>query len=116
LYKEVAELAFEATLKILCHYLSRYLEHGISGFGEMLPYENKVTSIIPKKDKWDNLLGIDCEIKENEAKMREDMMGCRRNAGSFRIKNKTYDNDCYPGMAIHEMGTARMGNDPKTSV
>jgi choline dehydrogenase-like flavoprotein len=43
-------------------------------------------------------------------------VGCRRNAGSFRIKNKTYDNDYYPGMAIHEMGTARMGNDPKTSV
>ena len=33
------------------------------------------------------------------------------------MKNvKTYDNDCYPGMAIHEMGTARMGRDPKTSV
>ena len=29
---------------------------------------------------------------------------------------KTYDNGCFPGMAIHEMGTARMGNDPKTSV
>jgi choline dehydrogenase-like flavoprotein len=33
------------------------------------------------------------------------------------IKNvKTFDNECYPGMAIHEMGTARMGNDPKDSV
>jgi choline dehydrogenase-like flavoprotein len=33
------------------------------------------------------------------------------------IKNvKTYDNGSEPGMAIHEMGTARMGNDPKTSV
>jgi hypothetical protein len=43
-------------------------------------------------------------------------VGCRRNAGSFRNKKcKTYD-DYYPGMAIHEMGTARMGNDPKTSV
>jgi hypothetical protein len=28
----------------------------------------------------------------------------------------TFDNECYPGMAIHEMGTARMGNDPKDSV
>jgi choline dehydrogenase-like flavoprotein len=26
---------------------------------------------------------------------------------------KDFDNECYPGMAIHEMGTARMGNDPK---
>ncbi len=33
------------------------------------------------------------------------------------IKNvKTFDDECYPGMAIHEMGTARMGNDPKDSV
>jgi choline dehydrogenase-like flavoprotein len=33
------------------------------------------------------------------------------------VKNvKTYDNGSWPGMAIHEMGTARMGRDPKTSV
>jgi choline dehydrogenase-like flavoprotein len=33
------------------------------------------------------------------------------------IKNiKTYDNGSFPGMAIHEMGTARMGKDKKTSV
>jgi choline dehydrogenase-like flavoprotein len=29
---------------------------------------------------------------------------------------KTFDNGAVPGMAIHEMGTARMGHDPKTSV
>jgi choline dehydrogenase-like flavoprotein len=29
---------------------------------------------------------------------------------------KTNDRGSYPGMAIHEMGTARMGRDPKTSV
>jgi choline dehydrogenase-like flavoprotein len=29
---------------------------------------------------------------------------------------KTNDNECFPGMGIHEMGTARMGRDPKTSV
>ena len=33
------------------------------------------------------------------------------------LKNiQTYDNGSYPGMAIHELGTARMGRDPKTSV
>ncbi len=33
------------------------------------------------------------------------------------IKNvNTYDNEFFPGMGIHEMGTARMGRDPKTSV
>ena len=29
---------------------------------------------------------------------------------------KSFDNESFPGMAIHEMGTARMGHDPKTSV
>jgi choline dehydrogenase-like flavoprotein len=28
----------------------------------------------------------------------------------------TFDNEYYPGMGIHEMGTARMGRDPKSSV
>ena len=33
------------------------------------------------------------------------------------MKNvKTYDDEYFPGMGIHEMGTARMGKDPKTSV
>ena len=33
------------------------------------------------------------------------------------LKNvKSFDNGSFPGMAIHEMGTARMGHDPKTSV
>jgi choline dehydrogenase-like flavoprotein len=33
------------------------------------------------------------------------------------LKNvKSFDNGSFPGMAIHEMGTARMGRDPKTSV
>jgi len=75
--------------------------------------------IKPKKDKWGQpVLAIDCEYKENEKKMRTDMMNdaaeMLEKAGMKNIK--TYDNGCYPGMAIHEMGTARMGNDPKTSV
>jgi choline dehydrogenase-like flavoprotein len=33
------------------------------------------------------------------------------------VKNvTTYDNEYFPGMGIHEMGTARMGRDPKSSV
>jgi hypothetical protein len=48
---------------------------GLGGFGEMLLIMKiEFTSIIPK-DKWGQpVLGIDCEYKENEAKMREDMM------------------------------------------
>jgi choline dehydrogenase-like flavoprotein len=29
---------------------------------------------------------------------------------------RTFDNEYFPGMGIHEMGTARMGRDPKSSV
>jgi choline dehydrogenase-like flavoprotein len=47
----------------------------IGGFGEILPYhENKVTIDKTKKDKWGlNVLSIDCELKDNELKMRKDM-------------------------------------------
>ncbi len=93
---------------------------GINGFGEMLPYhENKVTLDKSKKDKWGlPVLAIDCEIKDNEHKMRKDMMAdAKEMLEAAGLKNvHTWDNGYYPGMGIHEMGTARMGHDPKTSV
>jgi len=93
---------------------------GITGFGETLPYhENKVTLDKTKKDKWGlNILAIDAEIKENENKMRKDMMQDAKDMlEAAGLKNvKTYDNGYTLGMGIHEMGTARMGHDPKTSV
>ena len=93
---------------------------GINGFGEMLPYhENKVTLDKSKKDKWGlPVLAIDCEIKDNEHKMRKDMMNdAKEMLEAAGLKNvHTWDNGYYPGMGIHEMGTARMGHDPKTSV
>src|SRR6202044_3999563 len=48
---------------------------GMGGFGETLPYhENKVTLDKTKKDKWGlNILAFDCELKDNELKMRKDM-------------------------------------------
>ncbi len=93
---------------------------GMGGFGEILPYhENKVTLDKTKKDKWGlNVLAIDCELKDNEKKMRKDMMNdaveMLTNAGVKDVKG--WDGDGTPGRGIHEMGTARMGNDPKTSV
>ena len=93
---------------------------GITAFGETLPYhENKVTLDKTKKDKWGlNILSIDAEIKENEINMRKDMMADGQEmlemAGLKDVK--TFDNDYTLGMGIHEMGTARMGLDPKTSV
>jgi choline dehydrogenase-like flavoprotein len=93
---------------------------GIMAFGETLPYhENKVTLDKTKKDKWGlNVLAIDAEIKENEHNMRKDMMQDAKDMlEAAGLKNvKTYDNGYTLGMGIHEMGTARMGHDPKTSV
>ncbi len=92
----------------------------MTGFGECLPYEeNRVTLNKDVKDKWGlSTLKIDCEFKENEMMMRKDMMNeAAEMLDAAGLKNvQTYDNGSYPGMAIHEMGTARMGRDPKTSV
>ena len=91
-----------------------------TAFGETLPYhENKITLNKKVKDKWDlPVLDFDCEIKENEKKMRKDMMEDAKEmfeaAGAKNVK--TYDNGYALGMGIHEMGTARMGKDPKSSV
>lgn len=93
---------------------------GIGGFGEILPYhENMVKLDKTKKDKWGlNVLAIDCELKENELKMRKDMQqDAIEMLESAGVKDVTgRDASPYPGRGIHEMGTARMGKDPKTSV
>ena len=93
---------------------------GITAFGEMLPYhENRVSLDKSKKDKWGlPVLSMDVEIKDNERKMRVDMANdAAEMLNAAGLKNvRTYDNDYAPGMGIHEMGTARMGRDPKTSV
>jgi choline dehydrogenase-like flavoprotein len=93
---------------------------GIMGFGEILPYhENKMTLDKTKKDKWGlPVISFDVEMKENETKMRkemiEDAVEMLSNSG---VKNvKSFDYGYNVGMGIHEMGTARMGRDPKTSV
>ena len=93
---------------------------GLMGFGEMLPYhENFVKLDKNKVDKYGlPTFVIDCEFKENELNMRKDMMASAaemlEKAGMKNIN--TYDNIGGPGLGIHEMGTARMGRDPKTSV
>lgn len=93
---------------------------GATGFGEMLPnHANKVTLDPEKKDKWGlPVLSIDCATSENERLMRVDMavdMAELLEAAGVR-KVRPYDNAYAPGMGIHEMGTARMGNDRRTSV
>ncbi len=93
---------------------------GIGGFGEILPYhENKITLDKTKKDKWGlNILATDAEWKDNERKMRIDMkndaMEMLEAAGVKNVRG--FDGDGTMGRGIHEMGSARMGLDPKTSV
>ncbi|RMG83242.1 MAG: GMC family oxidoreductase [Bacteroidetes bacterium] len=93
---------------------------GFLGFGEHLPYhENKVELDFEKTDKWGQpTLKINCEYKENEHAMRKDMetqaAEMLEAAGAKNIT--TYNHPPVPGHGIHEMGTARMGRDPKTSV
>ncbi|MBT8401653.1 MAG: GMC family oxidoreductase [Rhodothermia bacterium] len=93
----------------------------INAFGEMLPREDNVVELDSERtDKWGiPLLRIDCTFGENEMAMRKDMMQSAVDmlevAGCSNIA--TFDrNDIAPGLGIHEMGTARMGRDPKTSV
>jgi choline dehydrogenase-like flavoprotein len=93
---------------------------GATAFGEILPYhENKIFLDKSKTDKWNlPVLGMDVAIKENEKKMRKDMMeDMKEMLEASGVKNATtFDNEYFPGMGIHEMGTARMGRDQKTSI
>lgn len=93
---------------------------GLGGFGETLPYhENMVSLDKTVKDKWGlPVLAVDCEIKANEHAMRKDMMiDAKEMLEASGMKDvNTYDSGYAMGQGIHEMGTARMGRDRKTSV
>ncbi|MDR9458318.1 MAG: GMC family oxidoreductase [Salegentibacter sp.] len=93
---------------------------GINCFGECLPYhDNKMSLNYDKLDEWGlPTITFDCEYKENEMAMRKDAkreaVAMLEKAGFKDVKG--YEEPCFPGNGIHEMGTARMGRDPKTSV
>ncbi|HVV53859.1 MAG TPA: GMC family oxidoreductase, partial [Mucilaginibacter sp.] len=93
---------------------------GIGGFGETLPYhENRAYLDKDKKDYWGlPVLAIDATCKDNELKMRKDMAeDAKEMLEQAGVKNvHTFDSEPVLGRGIHEMGTARMGRDPKTSV
>ena len=93
---------------------------GIGGFGETLPYhENKITLDKTKKDKWGlNILSMDIEFKDNEQRMRVDMKNDAIEMLTIAgVKNVNgWVGDGTLGRGIHEMGSARMGRDAKTSV
>jgi choline dehydrogenase-like flavoprotein len=92
----------------------------LGGRGEVLPnYENKISLDPKKKDQWGlPLVKVHFEYGTNDLAMMDHMTKASeevlikagfKNVGSYR-------NSPPPGSAVHEMGTARMGDDPKTSV
>jgi len=95
-------------------------QFSIEGFGEMLPDKrNRVWLDENRKDEWGiPILNIDCEHRENEhamiKAMATDAVEMLNSAGLANIQSDT--SLAPPGLLIHEMGTARMGRDPATSV
>jgi len=95
---------------------------GISmmGFGEMLPnHKNMVTLDRRIKDKYGlPVLNFDAVHRENEQLMTKEMVADALemfNAAGYK-NAQAFTMEANPGAGIHEMGTARMGRDPKTSV
>lgn len=117
--RNVAELGLGAGLKEALTEPGNW-SMGIGGFGEILPYhENKISLNKEVRDKWGlPVLAFNVEIKENEQKMRKDMMddGAEMLEAAGLKNVHTYDGGYAFGQGIHEMGTARMGRDPKSSV
>ncbi|MCU0405084.1 MAG: GMC family oxidoreductase [Chitinophagaceae bacterium] len=117
--REIAEMNIGAALKDALTEPGPW-QFGITGFGEILPeHSNRIYLHDSVKDKWGlPVLTMDAELKENEIKMREDIKKEAANMleaiGAKEIN--TWDQGHAMGHGIHEMGTARMGRDPKTSV
>ncbi|WP_353184106.1 GMC family oxidoreductase [Parapedobacter lycopersici] len=117
--RDVRELSIGASLKEeLCE--PGMWQMGLTGFGEILPYhENKVYLSKNVRDKWGlPVLVMDAEIKENERAIIEDIVKEASEmltiAGATDVQERK--TPFYLGQGIHEMGAARMGRDPKTSV
>ena len=117
--RRVAELSFGASLKEELTAPGQW-DMGLVAFGEQLPdYKNRLYLDKTQPDKWGMpTVVFDAEFGENEKKMRVDMLNDAKemleSAGLVGVHG--YDNGAISGGAIHEMGTARMGRDPKTSV
>ncbi len=97
----------------------------LNGFGEQLPDRGNYVELAEDKDPWGiPKLRIHAEWGENELKMRKDIAeqaaammeaaGCRNVVSYDELREDGYGAE--PGLGIYEMGTARMGRDPKTSV
>ncbi|WP_028664782.1 GMC oxidoreductase [Runella zeae] len=93
---------------------------GMGGFGEILPrHQNRMYLHPTERDQWGlPLVVFDAELSDNEIQMRRDMANdAAEMFEAAGFKNIVSHNNTYAiGGGVHEMGTARMGRDPKTSV
>ncbi|HET9274803.1 MAG TPA: GMC family oxidoreductase [Gemmatimonadales bacterium] len=93
---------------------------GIGGWAECLPRHDNLAALHPTLvDRWGiPALRVDCTWGPNELKLLEDMQvtGAEMLEAAGATDIQTYNDKLPPGLCIHEMGTARMGRDPKTSV
>lgn len=113
------ETGLGAEMKEKAHKLGPWMVF-ISGFGEVLPNpNNRVTENQTRKDKWGlPIPHIDVAWGANEAKMAKQILADGRamiEAAGGTVVSQAKEAGA-PGLGIHEMGTARMGHDPKTSV
>lgn len=92
----------------------------MGGWGECLPRPDNYVALHPTlRDKWGiPALHVQCTFGPNERELQKDMQVTAAEileaAGARDVK--TFDYQLQPGLCIHEMGTARMGRDPKSSV
>ncbi|MEG8027750.1 GMC family oxidoreductase [Sphingomonas aerolata] len=114
-----APVGFGASMK---HGMRNYApwHFSMGAFGECLPYaDNHVSLHASKVDRFGvPLLRFDVRFHDNELKMMADARAqgeaMLRGAGLTNVKSSEQEH--VPGDAIHEMGGARMGRDPRTSV
>ncbi|MCU0354760.1 MAG: GMC family oxidoreductase [Cytophagales bacterium] len=118
-WRGIAEMNFGADFKDALSQPGRWT-FGIGAFAETLPdHKNRVYLHPEQKDKWGMpLLVLDCEWGENERLMRREIQtDAAEMLEAAGLKNvHSYDTGGFPGQSKHEMGTARMGRDSKTSV
>lgn len=92
----------------------------MEGYGETLPYHDNRMWIVPEQPDRLGLprIHVSMTYRDNEKAMAQQMMDdaveMMTAAGLEDVKG--FNNPVTPGSVIHEMGTARMGRDPKTSV
>ncbi len=117
--RDVAELSLGAPLKEALLEPGQW-SMGIGGFGEILPNHANRISLDPQRtDAWGlPVLAMDCQLTDNDRAMRREIMNdaveMLEAAGVKDVRSN--DGHYNFGNGIHEMGAARMGRDPKTSV